>query len=140
MSIISLVVETDDQFLLRIRGKVETEEDLEKIGEYDLKRLLPMKNLATSNTHDENLNTLRYFCRLSYKKGTCPNPFYQTLLDALYAECYKRRVAATNEDSQRLPKDYVGLYRYACEWRYGSALLVVLITVCLTFRFYLGRK
>ena len=105
---------------------VETEEDLANIDEDDLIMLLSVKKLPTSNSHDQNLITLRDFCRLDYEKGTCPNPFYQPLLDAVYVECYKRRVAATNENSQRPPDEYLKLYRYACEWRYGTALLVIL--------------
>jgi hypothetical protein len=108
-----------------------------------LKQLLLLKNLCVSDNHDNNLDTLRQFCRLEYGPDhlkQAQTPYYQPLANALYVECYKRRVAATNEGSQRLPMEYRGIYKYACEWRYGSAMLVVLITVCLTFRFYLGRE
>ena len=109
---------------------VETEEDLANIDEDDLIMLLSVKNLHTSNTLDENLNTLREFCRLDYGPDLlkqAQNPFYQPLANHLLVECFKRRVAATNEDSQRLPKEYLNLYRYACEWRYGTALREVFI-------------
>ncbi len=107
---------------------VETEDDLSKIGKEDLNQLLPMKNLHVSDNHEINFNTLREFCILDYGPDHLKQaqiPYYQPLVDALFVQCYKRRVAATNEDSQRLKTEYRHLYRYACEWRYGSALLMV---------------
>ncbi len=109
---------------------VETEDDLSKIRQEDMNRLLHMKNLHVSDSHEDNLNTLREFCCLDYGSDhvkPSQNPFYQPLANYLLVECFKRRVAATNEDSQRLPKDYFNLYRYACEWRYGTALREVFI-------------
>jgi hypothetical protein len=106
---------------------VETEDNLSKIVEEDLKQLLRIKNLNVSLSHEDNLNTLGDFCRLDYGPDhfkQARTPCYQPLVNALLMECYKRRVAATNQDSQR---EYRHLHRYACEWRYGSALLMVLI-------------
>jgi hypothetical protein len=65
---------------------VETEEDLANIDEDDLIMLLSVKNLPTSNTLDENLNTLREFCRLDYGPDLlkqAQNPFYQPLANQM---------------------------------------------------------
>ncbi len=74
-----------------------------------------------------DLETLKYFCSPEYPETArkANNPEWQSVVDFLLLEAFKRRVGATNESSSGIYPEGTGA-KYACEyWRINACLMVI---------------
>ncbi len=101
-------METEEQFLIRIRGAVFSIDlaYLDALSAEDFRRLLNIKSkhwnkFELSDDDVKNMELLKMFCTPNWpdmaKKAN--NPEWQSVVDFLLLEAFKRRVGATNEDS-----------------------------------------